>query len=52
MGKGVTIDKLGVLSLENPHGYISFEEYTETEVLDADIFRRRRGDYGPGRPRF
>ena len=29
MGKGMTFDKLGGISLEDPHGYISFEEYAE-----------------------
>jgi RNA polymerase primary sigma factor len=31
MGKGVTIDNLGVFSLEDP-GFIAFEEYPETEA--------------------
>ncbi len=29
MGKGMTFDNLGGISLEDPHGYISFEEYAE-----------------------
>jgi RNA polymerase primary sigma factor len=29
MAKGVTFDNLGGISLEDPHGYISFEEYSE-----------------------
>ena len=29
MAKGVTFDNLGGISLEDPHGYISFEEYAE-----------------------
>ncbi len=32
MGKGVTIDKLGGFSLEDPHSYISFEEYAGQEA--------------------
>jgi RNA polymerase primary sigma factor len=33
MGKGVTFDNLGgYISLEDPHGYVSFEEYAEQEA--------------------
>ena len=33
MGKGVTFDNLGgYISLEDPHGYISFEDYAEQET--------------------
>ncbi len=39
MGKGVTFNNLGgYIPLEDPHGYISFEDYTEQEA-SAPVFQ-------------